>query len=81
VVLAGVVDKTGGVSALGAPSFQILIEERQEHVAAELERGVAVPAQRPEIVARRSSPGCAARDPSPESSLLFAASPWASTAS
>ena len=42
---------TGGVSAFGASVLQVLIEERLQHVAAELQRGVAVPLQRPEIVA------------------------------
>ena len=43
--------KTGGVSALRRSVLQVLIEERLQHVAAELQRRVAVPLQRAEIEA------------------------------
>ena len=51
MILAGVVDEDGRRVGLGRAGLQILIEERLQHVAAELQRGVAFPFQRAQIVA------------------------------
>ena len=42
--------KTGGVSTFGASVLQILIEERLENIAAKLQRRIAIPFQRAEVV-------------------------------
>ena len=46
MVLAGVVDENGRRIGLGRALEQILIEEWKQHVAAKLQRGIAIPAQR-----------------------------------
>ena len=67
MVFAGVVKERRRRRGLGAPVSDT-VEERPQHLAAELLRGVAVPLQRARGYSRRSSPGCAAKAPSRGSS-------------
>ena len=50
MILAGVVDEHRRRVGLGRAGLQVLIEEGLQHIAAELQRGVAIPFQRSQIV-------------------------------